>query len=53
MKLHKANTNGSLSVVIPKDIAELLGWKEGHEIVVSPTEDDMVIKLYNKTLRNK
>lgn len=53
MKLHKANTNGSLSLTIPKDIIELLGWKEKDDIIILTTEDDTMLKLANKTLRSR
>ena len=51
MKLHKINKEGTLAVVIPKDMADALNWKEGHDIIVNSTDDDTVIKLVNKTLR--
>ena len=53
MKIHKINNEGTIAVVIPKDIAEMLNWKCGQDVIVNTTEDDTVIKLVNKTLRNK
>lgn len=53
MKIHEINAQGTIAVVIPKDVAEMLGWKAGQDVIVSTTEDDTVIKLINKSLRNK
>lgn len=52
MKIHKINSQGTIAVVIPKDLAETLGWKEGQDVIVSATEDDTVLKLINKSLKN-
>lgn len=52
MKLHRINNQGTLAVVIPKDIAQMLGWKEGHDIIVATTNDDTCIHLVNRALRN-
>ena len=52
MKIHKINAQGTIAVVIPKDLAEMLGWKDGQDVIVSPTEDNAVLKLFNKTLKN-
>ena len=50
MKIHKINGQGSLAVVIPKDIATVLGWKQGQDVVVNTTNDDSIIKIVNKSL---
>lgn len=52
MKIHKINSQGTIAVVIPKDLAEMLGWKDGQDVIVSPTEDNAVLKLFNKTLKS-
>ena len=52
MKIHKINSQGTIAVVIPKDLAEMLGWKDGQDVIVSPTEDKAVLKLFNKTLKS-
>ena len=38
MKLHKINKEGTIAVVIPKDIADVLGWKEGQDVIVNMTK---------------
>ena len=53
MKIHELNSQGTIGVVIPKDIAEMLGWESGQDVLVTTTDDDTVIKLTNKTLRSK
>lgn len=53
MKIHEINSQGTIAIVIPKDIAEMLNWKAGQDVIVATTEDDTVIKLVNKTLRTK
>ena len=52
MKIHKINSQGTIAVVIPKDLAEMLGWKEGQDVMVTPTEDNAILKLFNKSLKN-
>ena len=52
MKIHKINKEGTIAVVIPKDMAEMLGWKDGQDVIVTPGEEDYVIKLTNKTLKD-
>lgn len=49
MKLHKINKEGSIAVVIPKDIANAIGWKEGQDVIVNMTEDDCKLFLLNMT----
>lgn len=53
MKIHKLNTHGSLAIVIPKQIADFLGWEEGHEVIVTPTEKDSVVTVLNMNVRQK
>lgn len=50
MKLHKINKQGTIAVVIPKDVAGIYGWKEGQDIVIIPTENNAIFKLVNKSL---
>ena len=51
MKIHKLNREGTMAVVIPKDTAEILGWKIGQDVLVVTTENDYEIKIVNKTLK--
>lgn len=46
MKLSKANTNGSVSIRIPKKVAEFLNWKQGDEIYIkiSPDKEGIIIR---------
>ena len=53
MKIHELNSQGTIGVVIPKDIAEILGWKAGQDVIVTTTDNDCIIKLVNKTLKDK
>ena len=46
MKIQKLNSQGTIAVVIPKDIATSLNWKEGQTVIVSVTADKQ-IKLIN------
>lgn len=42
MKLNSVNNNGTISVTIPKKIAESLGWQAGDEVdaaLMSPRKD--------------
>ena len=52
MKLHKINKEGSIAVVIPRDIANAIGWKEGQDVIVNMTEDDCKLFLLNMTKKN-
>lgn len=49
MKLHKVNKEGSIAVVIPKDIASVLGWEEGQDVIVNMTDNDCKLFLLNMT----
>ena len=49
MKIQKLNSQGTIAVVIPKDIATSLNWKEGQNVIVSVTEDRQ-IKLINTSI---
>jgi len=53
MKLHKINKEGTIAVVIPKDIADVLGWKEGQDVIVNMTDDDCKLFLLNMTLKGQ
>ena len=50
MKLHKANTNGSISVLIPADFIKELNWNVGDIVNWEYTEDDntLILKRLNK-----
>ena len=52
MKLHKINKEGSIAVVIPKDIADALGWKEGQNVIVNMTDENSKLYLVNMSLMN-
>lgn len=39
MKIVKLNTQRTIAVAIPKDIATSLNWKEGQTVIVSVTAD--------------
>ena len=45
MKLNKANSNGSISVMIPKKLAEAIGWKAGDEVKWQLEPDLKSLKL--------
>lgn len=49
MKLHKINKEGTIAVVIPKDIASVLGWEEGQDVIVNMTDNDCKLFLLNMT----
>ena len=51
-KLNRANTDGSVSIVIPKKLVAKLGWQLGDYIEVITTESDDVLKLKNLDWRN-
>lgn len=45
MKLSKVNKNGSLAVVLPKDIVKLNDWKEGQTVYIPvSTKNSLVIQ---------
>lgn len=50
MKLHKANNNGSLSMVIPKNLVDILKWEEGNTILVIPTKDKNRLIIENTSM---
>lgn len=49
MKIHKINKEGTLAIVIPKDIASVLDWKEGQDVIINMTEDECKLFLLNMT----
>lgn len=49
MKILELNSQGTIAVVIPRDIATLLGWEKGQDVTVLPTEDVTTVKLVNTT----
>ena len=51
MKIQKLNKQGTLGIVIPKDIAEALGWKAGQEVIVDMTDFAHIIGIHNITLK--
>ena len=53
MKIHRLNSAGSLAIVIPKQIADCLGWEEGQDVIVTPTEKDSVIQVLNMQIREQ
>lgn len=53
MKIHSLNSSGTMAVVIPKNLADMLGWEPGQDVVVIPTPDECVVKVINKTLKDK
>lgn len=53
MKLHKLNSTGTLGIVIPKDIATSLGWKESQDVIVLTTDQDFKLVVRNMTLENE
>jgi antitoxin component of MazEF toxin-antitoxin module len=45
MKLSKVNKNGSLAIVLPKDIVKLNDWKEGQTVYIPvSTKNSLVIQ---------
>lgn len=50
MKIHKINKEGTIAVVIPKDIAKMLNWKEGQDVIINMTQFDYKLNLVNRTL---
>ena len=51
MKIHKINKEGTLAIVIPKDIASMLHWKEGQDVIINMTEEDYKLFVVNMSLR--
>ena len=45
MKLNKANTTGSISVILPKSLCDSLGWKIGDEVTWQVTKDPNLLAL--------
>ena len=45
MKLNKANTIGSISVLIPKPIIQALNWNVGDNVEWELTNETNVLKL--------
>lgn len=50
MKIHKINKEGTIAIVIPKDMAKMLNWKEGQDVMVNMTQFDYKLTLVNRTL---
>lgn len=50
MKIHKVNKEGTIAIVIPKDMAKMLNWKEGQDVMVNMTQFDYKLTLVNRTL---
>ena len=53
MKIHKINKEGTIAIVIPKDMAKMLNWKEGQDVMVNMTQFDHKLILVNRTLLNE
>ena len=50
MKIHTLNSQGTIAVVIPKQVAKRLGWEEGQEVFVDTTPEAFKLMLVNQTL---
>lgn len=46
-KLHKVNKNGTLSIILPKDVTDRY-WGEGDEVTVEGIGQDSIIACRNK-----
>lgn len=49
-KLNTANSCGSISVIIPKNVTKQLGWEAGQEVVIQ-TQDNKVVLTNVKDIK--
>lgn len=48
MKLHRANNNNSLSMIIPKEISKKLNWEIGDNILCYISNNSVIVRNIDK-----